>query len=177
MGDCSHCFHPAATDSGARTMVVSGLIFDASVTKKIRYEESVYRGIFYDETGSLTGLGPKSWGVANWKHLQQPECTLSLAIHDGIVCNSKVQVRRVVFYKFSPKHFTGMEMKIAKFDKVDEQAMTTAGTLDAYLDSNTNYSLVPYRDKANPGNAWAMPYVTGHRYRVHWRRGLDFEEM
>ena len=22
-----------------------------------------------------------------------------------------------------------------------------------------------------------MPYVTGHKYRVHWRRGLDFDQM
>lgn len=22
-----------------------------------------------------------------------------------------------------------------------------------------------------------MPYVTGHKYRVHWYRGLDFERM
>lgn len=177
MGDCSHCSHPAATDSGARTIVVSGLIFDASVTKKIRYEPSVYRGIFYDETGSMTEQGPKSWAVANWKHLQQPECTLSEDIHDGLVCNSKIQVRRAVFHNFYPKHFTGMEMKISRFDKTDEQTMATAGTLNAYLDDNNNYSWVPYRDKKKPNNAWAMPYVTGHRYRVHWRRGLDFEEM
>ena len=22
-----------------------------------------------------------------------------------------------------------------------------------------------------------MPYVTGHRYRIHWGEGLDFERM
>ena len=22
-----------------------------------------------------------------------------------------------------------------------------------------------------------MPYVTGHKYRIHWRRGLDFDYM
>ena len=70
-----------------------------------------------------------------------------------------------------------MEMKIAKFDSAEERAMANSGTLDAFLDDQVNYSWVPFRDKANPGNAWAMPYVTGHRYRVHWRRGLDFEEM
>ena len=38
LGTCSHCFHPASTDSGARTVKVSNLVFDAaSVTKKIRY--------------------------------------------------------------------------------------------------------------------------------------------
>jgi hypothetical protein len=26
-------------------------------------------------------------------------------------------------------------------------------------------------------NAWAVPYVTGHKYKVHWRYGLDFWRM
>jgi len=38
LGDCSHCFHPAATDSGARTTKVSGLVFDSTVTKRIKYQ-------------------------------------------------------------------------------------------------------------------------------------------
>jgi hypothetical protein len=58
----------------------------------------------------------------------------------GLVCNSKVQVRRVVFYNYSPSHFTGMEMKIARFDKTDEQAMVTSKTLEDFLDNNDNYS-------------------------------------
>jgi len=37
LGTCSHCFHPAATDSGARTIKLSDLTFDESVTKRIRY--------------------------------------------------------------------------------------------------------------------------------------------
>lgn len=36
LGDCSHCFHPAATDPGARTTTVSGLSF-TNVNKKIKY--------------------------------------------------------------------------------------------------------------------------------------------
>ena len=39
LGDCSHCFHPAATDSGARTIFTSGLYFDeATVPKRILYQ-------------------------------------------------------------------------------------------------------------------------------------------
>jgi hypothetical protein len=37
LGTCSHCFHDAATDSGARTITVSDLFFDDSVTKRIKY--------------------------------------------------------------------------------------------------------------------------------------------
>lgn len=36
LGDCSHCFHPAATDSGSRTYTVENLEF-TDVTRKIRY--------------------------------------------------------------------------------------------------------------------------------------------
>ena len=37
LGSCSHCFHPASTDSGARTTKFSGIYFDSSVATKIRY--------------------------------------------------------------------------------------------------------------------------------------------
>lgn len=38
LGTCSHCFHAAATDSGARTVRVNNLQFDAdSVTKRVFY--------------------------------------------------------------------------------------------------------------------------------------------
>ena len=38
LGTCSHCFHPASTDSGAREIRVSGLYFDEStVPQRIRY--------------------------------------------------------------------------------------------------------------------------------------------
>ena len=29
----------------------------------------------------------------------------------------------------------------------------------------------------DPLNSWAVPYVTGHKYKVHWRYGLDFTRM
>ena len=36
-GTCSHCFHPAATDSGARTTSLKNLTLDATVTRYINY--------------------------------------------------------------------------------------------------------------------------------------------
>ena len=41
-------------------------------------------------------------------------------------------------------------------------------TKNAYLLSKDNYSIAPFRPKTNPVNAWAMPYVTGHQYKLHW---------
>jgi hypothetical protein len=53
LGTCSHCFHGAATDSGARTVTVRELKFADSVQKRISYQYP-YRAIFYDADGSLT---------------------------------------------------------------------------------------------------------------------------
>jgi len=177
IGTCSHCFHPASTDSGARTVRFSNLVIDtASVTRRVRFQEP-FRAILLDETGSFTGLGPKTWVVPYYKHLEQPECQVDLVKFDGIICNSSVQVRRIAFSGATPSSFSGMELKIAKFDPADVAKMKEAGTLEAYLNSESNYSVVPFRPKLKPSKGWAMPYVTGHSYRIHWRRGLDFDTM
>lgn len=60
---------------------------------------------------------PGSWVMPYWGHLDQPECKVNLTMFNGIVCNSSVEVRRVVFFGSKPvKLLTGMAMKIAKWD-------------------------------------------------------------
>lgn len=87
LGSCSHCFHPASTDSGARTVTFSNLMFDESVTTKIVYQFP-FRDIFYDTDGTLTGLGANSWATPYFLHNDQPECITDLEVYDGILCNS-----------------------------------------------------------------------------------------
>jgi hypothetical protein len=135
------------------------------------------RTIFLDQTGELTGLGTNTWAVPYWPHLNQPECTFNNDTYNGIICPSSVQLRRVAFWGYTPDHFHGMEMKITKFEATDEAAMKANGTLEAYLDNNDNYSQVIWKEKLKPMNGWAIPFVTNHRYRIHWRQGLDFERM
>ncbi len=36
---------------------------------------------------------------------------------------------------------------------------------------------MPFRPKTAPANAWAIPIVTGHKYKIHWQNGLDFDMM
>lgn len=67
LGDMSHAFHPASTDSGARTYFTSGLFFDTTVPKRIWYSYP-NRGIFYDIDGTLTGRGAGSWATAYFLH-------------------------------------------------------------------------------------------------------------
>ena len=176
LGTCSHCFHGAATDSGARTVTVKSLTFDRSVPKRIRYQYP-FRAIFYDLDGSLTGQSKKSWATPYWKHNEQPECSVSLDQHDGIVCPRSVQVRRVAFHGYEPGSFQHAELRITRLEPDDEERMADNGSLEAYLDDKENYSNVPFKPKLKPSNGWAMPYVTGHRYRIHWGSGLDFTRM
>lgn len=52
--------------------------------------------------------------------------------------------------------------------------MKTDETYQAYVDNSENYGNVPMKEKLNPTNSWAIPFVTGHEYRIHWETGMDF---
>lgn len=70
-----------------------------------------------------------------------------------------------------------MAMKIMSFEKDDITALEDSGLLQEFLDDEANYSVVPFKSKLKPSMGWAMPFVTGKRYRIHWAEGLDFERM
>jgi len=70
-----------------------------------------------------------------------------------------------------------MRLKIVPITAAKELEMTTAKTLQAFLDAEANYGIVPFKEKKDPASAWAMPFITGHRYRLHWEAGLDFDKM
>jgi len=42
--------------------------------------------------------------------------------------------------------------------------------------SASNYARVDWKSKGKPENSWAVPYVTGHRYKIHWG-SKDFDQM
>lgn len=66
-------------------------------------------------------------------------------------------------------------MKIIQFD---QSILDAAEDLTVYMNDDLNYSKVAYKTKQNPSDGWAVPFVTGHRYRVHWGDiGLDFDRM
>ena len=173
LGTCSHCFHAAATDSGARTVTLEDLDFDASVVARIRYQYP-FRAIFHDKTGSLTGV-EGGWATPYWKHLEQAECTVDALTYDGIICDNTVQVRRVAFHGYQPSNvFRGMDLRIAPYD---EQFDWDYEQQKEYLDDRSNYSEVPFKAKTDPTNGHAIPFVTGHTYHIHWNRGLDFTRV
>ena len=172
---CSHCWHDQATDSGARTIKMSGLEF-TNVKKRIHWD-TPFKGIYYDVDGSLTGLGPKTWATPYYKHMEQPECTKNLEVYDGVICDSTAQVRRVSFYLGKPVALMGMGFKILRYDDSIVGEMTS-DDLVAYHGTRSNFGTILFKEKTNPGNSWTMPLVTGHKYRVHWGiTGVDFESM
>jgi hypothetical protein len=139
------------------------------VPRKIRYQYP-NRAIYYDVDGTLTGKGPNSWATPYFLHNLQSECTADLPMMDGITCNNQVEVRRVAFRDFSPAIFRNMEMKVLKFDSA---ASLSEADLATYIDDTDNYSEVFYKMKKDP-EGWAAPFVTNHKYKIHWRNGLDF---
>lgn len=177
LGSCSKCFRDDATDSGARTTKFEGLWFDdATVDRKIRYQ-APRKAIFQDLDGSLTGKGPNSWATVYYKHHDQPECDQDLDVMDGVMCDSTVQIRRVAFHAASPSsHFTGMALKILRYD--DDQLPESEEELEAYLADASNYGSIDWKKKKDPSRGWATPFVTGHKYKLHWgQSGVDFNAM
>jgi hypothetical protein len=99
LSTCSHWWHDGETDSGGRTIRLSNLTFDSSVKRIINYGFP-YKAIFFDEDGSVTGKGPRSWATPYNKHHEHPECEKNITYLGGMVCDNRVQVRRVAFGAF-----------------------------------------------------------------------------
>lgn len=114
LGTCSHCFHDAATDEGARTITTSGFMFDdATVPRRIRYQ-TPFKAVFHDLDGTLTGLGANSWATYYYRsHLWDGECTHEADKYDGVICNSNVELRTIKFSTYLPSGmFDGMGLKV-----------------------------------------------------------------
>ena len=64
-------------------------------------------------------------------------------------------------------------MNILRYDDSD----MTAEAKQDYKDDADNYAHIFWKDPQLPSKAWAVPFVTGHTYRVTWANDLDFTEM
>jgi hypothetical protein len=178
IGTCSHCFHDAATDSGARTIRTSGLTF-TDVDYKINYQIP-WRAIIQDEDGSLTGMGANSWATPYWKHNHwDGVCEIDTTMiqigntyseeMQGLVCPPEVQVRRVAFSLGSPWELFMQGIRIMQWNDAQVAALEAD---DSYVKTDyvfdaSNGSLIPFKDKQNPSSGWAVPFVTGNTYRVY----------
>lgn len=67
-------------------------------------------------------------------------------------------------------------MNIIQYDLNTVNVMSEADLTNLKTDSASR-SKIFWKDKLKPNNGWAVPYVTGHRYRLTWANDLDFTQM
>jgi hypothetical protein len=61
-----------------------------------------------------------------------------------------------------------MNMKITPFDPSDIAAKKADESYQEYVDNEENYGVVGMKASQDPSNAWTIPFVTNHQYRIHW---------
>jgi len=175
LSTCSHCWHGKATDSGARTVRFSKLYFHDSVKRLINYAEP-WRAILLDEDGTLTGKGAGSWATPYQASMNVKECETNHTYFGGVFCDNTAQLRRVAFWGAEPNaNFRGMGLKILPYD---DEILAKYANVSDYINNKTNYGTYYFTLKLDPMNGNAAPFVTGHKYKIHWgMTGLDYEEM
>jgi hypothetical protein len=71
-----------------------------------------------------------------------------------------------------------MGFKVARYD---DDLFTTGGyNRSEYINNITEFADFFFKKKADPSMGWAVPFVTGHKYRIQWGSNLtslDFTEM
>ena len=98
IGTCSHCEGPA-TDSSGRTYFMKDIYF-TNETRKVTWD-TPFKEIIYDEDGTL-GNSTHRWLVKSFKHLEVPECGTDSKVHEGLVCDKSISIRRVLFHNGDP---------------------------------------------------------------------------
>lgn len=173
LSDCSHCWHDATTDSGARTYHAKGLSF-IDTTKYIHHGLP-YTGIWFDVDGSLTGKGPASWATFYYPHLMQEGCTRNENTLDGIACDNQVTIKRLSFTAPVPKDvLRGMPLRILPYNT--ERAYDLTEDDEGYV-ADSEYSQVNFKAKKRPMHAWTVGFIPKQTYKIHWGTGVNFEGM
>ena len=106
-------------------------------------------------------------------------------MHDGVICDNTVQIRRISFNQYSPWSLHGQKIKVAKWDHDIEDLLLAANVTNNETDlwdfeqdvNHTHFSRLDWRKGPDPTQGWPVALVTGHRYRFHWGEGVDFERM
>jgi hypothetical protein len=60
----------------------------------------------------------------------------------------------------------------------DDDILAAQANITEYELNRDNYGIVKFKDMVDPQSSWTSPFVTGHKYKVHWvNTGVDFETM
>lgn len=77
----------------------------------------------------------------------------------------------------APSNFEGTRLWAAKYDDSFTSTLTSAN-LKAYQTNMDNFDQVSYTYYSSPYRSWAVPLVTGHKYRFLWDKGqLNWTKM
>jgi hypothetical protein len=90
VGSCSHCFHGAATDNGARTIKFSNLTIDYPTVTRIMNYQFPFKAIFHDLDGTLTQKGAGSWATPDYQSHNWTGCELNSTYYGGWFCDNTV---------------------------------------------------------------------------------------
>jgi hypothetical protein len=67
-----------------------------------------------------------------------------------------------------------MGLRILRYD---DDLLKAQPDKEAYINDQKEYASMPFKLKKDPSNGWAVPFVTGHKYKIHWgMTGLDFTD-
>ena len=163
---CSHCYDIYAQDSTRNSLFTKNLMFEG-VQKRVTWTDPE-RDIILDQDGTLTNLKGGGWVTPYFPHNDVEACTRNDAVYSGLVCNNSIQIRRLAFYNLvRADNFYGVEMKIRRLSV----------PFESEVGPEAEYSEISFRLRDSPSNSWTAPFVTGEIYNLHWRLGLDWEQI
>jgi hypothetical protein len=59
----------------------------------------------------------------------------------------------------------GMGLKVLRYD---DDILAEYGNLTEYMNDKSNYGTINFKEKQDPMNGWASPWVTGKKYKIHF---------
>jgi hypothetical protein len=125
--------------------------------------------------GTLTGKGAGSMATKYQKYLESAsECTADHDVYDSVICDPSVKIRRVFFDQYAKSgELKGMSMMILPWD---DDILAAQSNITEYRLNKTAHTDMFWKKKNT--NGWALPWITGHKYKISWgTTGIDFEKM
>jgi len=124
--------------------------------------------IILDLDGTLSSNGANSWVAPDLKHLTtlNSDCAAgSGALAGTTLCSSNVQLRRVEFKDANPtSNFESNDyLRVLRYD-----FDTSATDLETYLLDSNNYQEFRPNQFITGSKSWAVPFVTGNKFKFHW---------
>ena len=94
----------------------------------------------------------------HYKWNEQPECDFdnaTLNMYNGTVCDNTVQIRRLAFVAEPDYMFSGIGLKILRYDDVNTSSFINDIRTDQYnntpyIFNKSNYGTAPWKSKLDP---------------------------